>query len=215
MSHINPLSTFKPYEPLGKGFRLFWSRVVDNTDERLLGRIKCQIENLLPWDDTEKLPWIYPLYPAGLGQGPLSSHHCVPEKDSYVMTIFPLGSIYHGFYVWHTTDKLRRMTDFHSEYPQRYGWQDSKENKLIVNKDEDVNAVELRFADGTLFVHDSKDSTTTYSDQFGTHLHLDRKNQKGVVNFAGGTFSISEDGIEVSHENIVLIGRKKVVIDDG
>jgi len=211
--HIDPLSTFKVYKPFGDGFKLFQARVVSNEDTRLLGRIKVSIPDLLPWDDKEKLPWIYPLYPAGLGEGPLTSQFAVPEEDSQVVVLWPAGSIYFGFYAWHTTDRLNRMQDFHSEYPQRYGWQDSRENKEIVNKDEDVNTIEHRYADGTLKVQDSKNSTTLFIDFYGTHFYVDRRGQKLVIQFADQEIDVTQAGVTVHAKQLVLSGSEGIALN--
>jgi len=204
VSHINPLASFKTYQEFGAGFRMFYGSVVSNEDKRLLGRVKVKVPELLPWDDKDMLPWIYPLFPAGLGEGPLSSNFQVPEEDSKIIIIFPYKSIYFGYYAWHTTDRQNRQQDFHSEYPQRYGWQDSLENKKIVNKDERVNTIEHRLADGTLRIQDSKDSTYLYTDFFGTHLYVDRKNQSMTVDFAGNQIVMSKEGIRMKAPSIIL-----------
>jgi len=175
VSHINPLASFKTYQEFGAGFRMFYGSVVSNEDKRLLGRVKVKVPELLPWDDKDMLPWIYPLFPAGLGEGPLSSNFQVPEEDSKI-----------------------------TEYPQRYGWQDSLENKKIVNKDERVNTIEHRLADGTLRIQDSKDSTYLYTDFFGTHLYVDRKNQSMTVDFAGNQIVMSKEGIRMKAPSIIL-----------
>ena len=211
--HIDALSTFKTYKPFGGGFRLFQANVVSNEDTRLLGRIKCSIPDMIPWDDKEKLPWIYPLYPAGLGEGPLSTYFAVPEEDSKVIIIFPENIIYKGYYVFSTTDRLNRMIDFSSEYPNRSGWSDSIENKKIINKDENVNTIEKRYSDGTLTIHDSKDSTTLYIDFFGTHLYLDRKKQKLVVEFAGQKINVTSSGVVLKSNKLVFTGKEGVIIN--
>ena len=45
-----------------------------------------------------------------------------------------------GFYLGTTTDRQRRAVDFTSEYPERHGWIDSNENKVIINKEQEVIA---------------------------------------------------------------------------
>jgi hypothetical protein len=213
MSHINTLSTFQTYKPFGDGFRLFQTKVVSNEDKRLLGRIKVKIPDLIPWDDKEKLPWIHPLYPAGLGEGPLASNFAVPEEDSQVVVIWPTKSIYFGYYAWHTNDRLNRMQDFHSEYPHRYGHQDSIENKVITNTHEKVNTIEQRWSDGTLSIHDSKESTNLYIDFHGTHIYIDRKEQKATVEFAGQKVDVTPDGIILQANRVIISGKDGVSIN--
>jgi len=211
--HIDTLSTFKLYKPFGDATKLFKANVVSNEDTRLLGRIKCSTPDLIPWDDKDKLPWIYPLYPAGLGEGPLSSHFAVPEEDSEVIIFSGSQSIYHMFYAWHSTDRLNRMQDFHSEYPHRYGWQDSVENKKIINTHEDVNTIEHRMSDGTVSIHDSKNETTMYMDIHGTHVYIDRKNQKMKVQFADQAVDITPSGVVLTAKKVVISGDEGVIIN--
>jgi len=211
--HIDALSTFKTYKPFGDATKLFKATVVSNEDTRLLSRIKCSVPDLIPWDDKEKLPWIYPLFPAGLGEGPLSSYHYVPEEDSQVIIFSGGQSIYNMFYAFSTTDRLNRLQDFHSEYPHRSGWSDSTENKKIINTHDDVQTIEHRMADGTVNIHDSKESTTLYIDFFGTHLYLDRKEQKLTVQYAGHELDITSDGIVLRAKQLVLSGEEGVSIN--
>lgn len=211
-SHINPLSTFQPYKPFGAGFKMFQCKVVHNHDPSLLGRIKCNIPDLMPWDDEEKLPWIFPLYPVGLGEGPLTSQFNVPEKDSNVIVISPECSIYKMFYVWHKTDRLNRLQDFHSEYPERYGFIDSKENKHITNKDKDVNNIEVRWSDGTLTIQDSKDSINHILDFFGTFIKIDRKNQELELKYGDLRLNFYKDKIEIFCPEIIIRNTKGVIL---
>ena len=211
--HIDALSTFKTYKPFGDATKLFKANVVSNEDTRLLGRIKCSVPDLIPWDDKEKLPWIYPLYPAGLGEGPLSTYFSVPEEDSQVIIFSGSQSIYNMFYAFSTIDRLNRPVSFISEYPHRSGWSDSIENKKIINTHDDVQTIERRMADGTLTVHDSKDSTTLYIDFFGTHLYLDRKNQKLIVQFAGQELNVTEAGISLKAKQLVLTGEGGIILN--
>lgn len=195
MSLFDGLSMFQKYSPFdtkGGGTRLLWGKVISNKDPKMTGRIKVAFKELMPWEDregeeagSEVLPWIYPLYPAGLGEGPLSNSFAVPEEETFVFCIFPMGSIYTGFYVWQTVDKKRRMQDFNSEYPERWGWQDSRENKFIINKDPEIDTIEQRYADGGLSTYDSKNGSWTFRDDYGTDMQVDRKNQRCDLKFAG------------------------------
>jgi hypothetical protein len=194
--HINPLASFRPYEPFGKGFRLFWSKVIYNQDPKQLGRIKVQIPELLPWSSETQLPWIYPLFPAGLGQGPDTSQLVVPIIDSHVMVIFPLGNIYTGFYVWQAMGETSQVPDFLPNYPETYGFQDEQGNIIIINKDSSVNTIEITLSDGThlkhssvnkkteitfvdqkKIVHDAVAEETTVTDNYGSSIVRDHKNK--------------------------------------
>jgi len=195
MSLVNPLTDVQKYEPL-KG-RMFWGRVIDNRDPKMLARIKIQILNTLPFENSNQLPWFYPKFPIGIGQGPLSGNQSIPEIDSYVIIEFPSNSIYFGFYTGTFSDRLRRLPDLLSEYPERYGWVDSRENKFIVNKSPRVDSVEHRFADGTLTLHDSRESLNIYRDKYGTQIYIDRKNQYITAEFANVKLIIKEGRINI------------------
>ena len=202
---FDSLSSIKQYMPFGAGVRFFWGKVIDNEDPRLLGRIKVQIIGLLPWDDKEKLPWIYPLYPAGLGEAPLTTFFSVPEVESYVVCIFPFRSIYSGFYSWHTLDRKRRLSDFDSDYPERYGWSDSRENKFIVNKDPDIDTIEHRYADGGVSVYDSKNHIFTFKDEFGNSIFVDRESKILVIDICGIRFQIDNGRFKIKGSSIELL----------
>jgi len=199
---FDALSGVKTNKPFGQGFRMFWGKVIANDDPKLLGRIKVQILELTPWDDKEKLLWIYPLYPAGLGQSPLTTNFQVPEVNTFVVCIFPHTSIYYGHYAWHWIDRLRRMSDFDSEYPERWGWQDSQENKLIINKDPNINTIERRYADAGLSVYDSKERSYEYRDEHGTEVHINREDQFMQVRFGGLLIEIYKGVLKIDIDNI-------------
>lgn len=222
MSLLDPLSGISKYSPFSgsSGPRQHWGKVISNKDPKMLQRIKVAIDELIPWEAREGdeagkdvLPWVYPQLGAGLGQGPLTSPFCVPEEESYVTVIFPYNTIYMGYYTGQPSDRLRRPNDFLSEYPERYGWQDSRENKFIVNKDPEIDTVEHRFADGGLSTYDSKHGLWTYRDDYGTDVHVDRKNQSCDIKFGGvrlqiteGTFRIESEETELQGDIVSLLG---------
>ena len=228
------LTAYNRYMPLaGAPTRYFEGRVLNNEDTKRYGRIKCQIPTLLDFDDYKKLPWIYPLFPAGTGASPIGSEFSVPEVDSQVICVFPYESIYQGYYMGQTLNKKNRTVDFMSEYPERYGRADSVGNKTITNKDPDIDVVESRYSDGSLSIWDSRNSTWTFSDKWGTKVYLDRKAQSLNVKFGGMSFVImggkdsEEDGAKLSdivgqleisgdrikinaHRTLSIVGKKLV-----
>ena len=210
--HINPLSSFQPYLPFGRGFRMFWGRVIDNEDERLLHRIKVQVQDLIPFETTEELPWCYPLFPNVLGQGPLTGSQSVPEIDSYVMIIYPEATIYMGYYMSLLSDRLRRLPDLLSEYPERYGHIDSIENKDITNKAPRLNTKEYRRSDGTLTVEDSRDHNVYHTDEFGTNIFIDRKNQLLRVKFGGVILRIHKGTLKIGLDKFTLDAKRLINI---
>lgn len=221
MPLLDSLSSISKYDPLGNGRKVFYGKVISNEDPKLLGRIKIAIPDLLPWESLQSgsqdqkslfLPWFYPEGHDGLGGGPIGTHFSIPEEDSTVIVTFPYNSIYHGVYRSAPTDKLSRNIDYLSEYPDRYGESDSLENKTIINKNDNVNAVETRKADGMTTIHDSKDSTNTLYDFYGTSIHIDRKNQILNVEFAGYEVTITANSMRIKGNKIILDGTDLVLI---
>ena len=68
--------------------------VVDNTDAKKLGRVKCWIEGLVE-DSTLDC---YPRNPSGLGGSPDSSFFGVPDEGSELEIRFPTMDIYFPIY---------------------------------------------------------------------------------------------------------------------
>lgn len=216
MAMFDSLSSISKYSPFdgGAGSRIIWGKVISNKDPKMLARIKIQIKDLMPYDDKDKLPWVYPLYPAGLGQGPGTVPQCIPEEETFVGCIFPNDSIYMGYYAWQTVDRLRRATDFLPEYPERYGWQDSRGNKFIVNKDPAVDTVEHFFGDGGHLSYDNRNSHTSYHDPFGTHLFMDRKTQTLVLEYGGVKIQIENGTLKIDAlDSIIQRAVEKILLN--
>lgn len=205
------LSTVKQSDPFGQGSKPLIGKVISNKDPKMLGRIKVSIPYLIPWslDDGEDsdlgattLPWIYPVHEGFSGTA--SGKFEIPEVDSSVICEFPYKSIYAGFYTGSVVDSGHRSINFMSEYGDRYGFEDSLENRRIVNKNARVNAIETRLSDGTLTIEDNKDSTLTITDLFGTSIFIDRKNQSAVLEFGGLELTLSANGVRVYSPNLTV-----------
>jgi len=126
----------KIYEYLRKSDQFnipYKGKVLDNDDPKKLGRIKVEIKGLLE-GETSSLPWIYPVIPYFLGGSEQSAIFSVPEVGSRVVVIFPYDSIYFGFYVgyWNTAKESNQL--FSTNYPNTYGFIDSKGNYFKVDK---------------------------------------------------------------------------------
>jgi len=108
--------------------------VVDNVDPLKLQRVKCTITDLIDETDYDKLPWISKLESSFLGGSLNSGTFSVPEIGSEVQIVFPYNDIYFGFYdgVW--SSSKTSLTEFHTDYPNTYGWKDGTGNIFIVNK---------------------------------------------------------------------------------
>ena len=89
----------------------------------------------------------------------------------------------------------------------------SSENKKITNTHEKVNTIEQRWSDGTLSVHDSKESTNLYIDFHGTHIYIDRKEQKASIEFADQKVDITKEGIVLQANRVIISGDKGVSIN--
>lgn len=147
---MSQVSRYKPFFGKDGGVRLFTGTVVDNEDPDKMCRIKVTFPHLLE-GGKEDLPWMYPLFPATLGQSTKLSHFAVPENGSTVMCIFPEGSIYFGYYAWHTRDKESIPEIFKTNYPKRYGFIDNK-NYLMIDKK--VDSLTVQWADVNIHIQD-------------------------------------------------------------
>lgn len=112
-------------------------KVINNDDPKKLGRIKCTIKGIFEDDanDGEKLPWVNPQNPYGLGGKPDTSAFSIPELDSEVTIIFHHSDVYHPFYVGYWQSELTTQSLlFEEDYPESYGWIDSVIEWIRVNK---------------------------------------------------------------------------------
>ena len=97
---LDILSSVQKYAPLAHGsLRYIFGEVIFNNDPLQVGRIKVKIPDLLPFDDKDMLPWVFPTYDPGI-RGPLPDNFKVPTFGCFVLCFFPYNSIYHGFYIW-------------------------------------------------------------------------------------------------------------------
>lgn len=110
--------------------------VVDkNDDPKKIGRIKCTIPEIWDGIDVEKRPWIYPLFPPGLGgKSPGLSWFGVPVIGSELVVIFPFQDINFPFYIGFWPNPDNHNADFDEDYPDTYGWRDNDENYVKVNQ---------------------------------------------------------------------------------
>jgi hypothetical protein len=117
--------------------RLHKGKVVltDAAETQKLGRIKVRIRGILEETDTDKLPWVYPQNPYGLGGKSDSSSFSVPEIDSEVVIRFPFDDIYAPFYIGYwQSDLTHQYLLFDTNYPESYGHVDSQLQWWRVNK---------------------------------------------------------------------------------
>jgi hypothetical protein len=106
--------------------------VVDNNDPEKIGRIKCTVFGL--YEDVTNLPWITAMQSNFLGGSNNSGFLSIPEIGSYVVVSFPTRDIYSPFYSGNILTKATKNTSFDSDYPNVYGFKDSKGNLFKLNK---------------------------------------------------------------------------------
>lgn len=206
MPLVDPLTQVEKQSNLtgNSGQKKFRARVLSNKDPRMLGRLKCQIQELLPFEDPKQLPWVYPQYSAGQGAGATNTNFAVPEEDTFVTVEFPYNSQYFGFYTGAMMDNQTRSVDFCSEYPERSVSTDSVGNKTIVNKSPRVNSIDQQFADGGFKTTSMEQSRDYYKDPHGTMYQIDRKNQRATVLFGGVKITIGDGTIKLEAEKIIF-----------
>jgi uncharacterized protein involved in type VI secretion and phage assembly len=109
--------------------------LTDAAETKKLGRVKVRIKSLLEETDTDKLPWVYPQSPAGLGGKPNTGSFMVPEIGSEVTVVFPFDDVYAPFYIGHWKSDLTIQNElFTDNYPESYGFVDSQVQWIRVNK---------------------------------------------------------------------------------
>lgn len=107
--------------------------VLENKDPRRLGRVKCHIAGLIEGAVSD-LPWCFPMNGFGLGGGMRVSGFSVPEKGTELVIEFPWENPYAPFYVGYWQSDMTHQSIFDVDYPETYGWRDSDETFIRVNK---------------------------------------------------------------------------------
>ena len=130
MSLIKITDYFKPTKALRFPYK---AKVVSNTDPKKLGRVKATIKGLFE-DSSDKLPWVFPQNPYGLGGNTNSSSFSVPEVGSELCVVFPFEDVYSPMYIGYWQSKGTHQSLFDDNYPETYGFVDSVGNSVKVNK---------------------------------------------------------------------------------
>ena len=162
----------------------FLGTVEDNNDPKKLHRVKVHAapyENLT----TEQLPWALPKQ-SSCGNSPTNASFNVPEIGSQVRIFFPSQDMNTPYYEGAEFNETNRCTFFDEDYPNTYGYRDSKGNFIRVNKEKETielqhsSTTNLRVAaDGSAQVSLSNGSSFTFNNNDGFELDI-----KGV-NFNG------------------------------
>jgi hypothetical protein len=149
-------------------------RVIFNNDPNKLGRVKCQIKGLLETDNTDVLPWCYPLVFQS-GTKPDSMKLQIPELESEVIVFFPYNSIYSPFYISGSISELTKTPGvFDEDYPNTEGWVNSIPSFFRINKIQktmeyynDSNGFCIRVdEDGNLFINIPKSLVLNIKEDF-------------------------------------------------
>jgi len=165
--------------------------VVDNDDDKKLGRVKCWIEELV----EENHLWCYPNNPAGLGGSPDLSGFGVPEEGSELIIRFPYDDVYFPVYTgyWQSTNTHQILFD--EEYPDEYGFLNSFVAWFRANK---ATGMAEYFAENGALVRVSEDGDF----QISVPGNLVFVTTGDIVQVAGGKH-ISQ-GTQVHHNTAVI-----------
>ena len=107
--------------------------VEDNKDPEKLCRIKVRIS---PYDDftTDELPWASPILGTH-GNSSNSGGFNIPEIGSQVRIYFPSKDLTAPYYTGAELNESNRVTLFDDNYPNVYGYKDSRGNFYKVDKE--------------------------------------------------------------------------------
>ena len=180
--------------------------VEDNEDPDKLGRIKVRIE---PYTDysTEDLPWASPT----LGASGNSASNCgfhIPEKGSQVRVYFPSKDLTAPYYMGAELNEVNRSTFLDDDYPNSYGFRDSKGNFVRVNKAQEK--IHMQHSSGTNF---------KVTDQGDVQLELSKGPVFNMFNARDFLFSLDSEednsALEISgtgdgNLNVDILGNLEV-----
>ncbi|MEM4674768.1 MAG: phage baseplate assembly protein V [Nitrososphaerota archaeon] len=172
--HVAEWYDLRPYTDMG----YFLGVVEDNEDPKKLGRVKVRspLYGDIPKDD---LPWAWPLFlafpdtDAGMG-----SFH-IPKVGSEVLLHLPFGDPHLPAYSFRVMSEPKAIDeDFLVHYPNRYGWQDEKGNRFMVDKEQGF--MRIRHHSGVV-VHINDDGDVKILQPSGKKLYIDNQ----VSHFTG------------------------------
>lgn len=174
--------------------------VEDNNDPKLLGRIRVRTEL---YDDVESsaLPWCYPTPPYFLGNSKNSIMFSVPEIGSQVKVYYPTHDKTTPFYKGMEFNELNKCTFFEEDYPNTYGFKDSRGNFYIVNKAKDIT--QYQHSSGTNIKIES-DGTYTITTPDGSYIYSDCN---GNMRMCGTTLTVNmTESINLNAPSINVTG---------
>lgn len=162
----------------------FLGTVEDNNDPKHLHRVKVHAapyENLT----TEQLPWAMPKQ-SSCGNSPNNASFNIPEVGSQVRIFFPSQDVTAPFYEGAEFNETNRCTFFDEDYPNSYGYTDSKGNFVRINKEKETIELQhsstsnIRVAkDGSAQLSLSNGSSFTFSNYNGFEFDVQGSNISG------------------------------------
>lgn len=174
--------------------------VEDNNDPKKLGRIKVRTE-LYEDVDFDALPWCYPTPNFFLGNSKNAVCFSVPEIGSQVKVYYPTHDKTAPFYKGMEFNEKNKCTFFDIDYPNTYGFKDSRGNFIIINKATDIT--QYQHSSGTNIKIES-DGTYTITTPDGSYIYSDCN---GNMRICGNTLTINmNDSININANTINLTG---------
>lgn len=208
---------FKPFDKILGEFRRnvdvhYLGDVEDNNDPLKLGRLKVRI-SIFEDIDTEQLPWCFPLLPSFLGNSKNSIMFSVPEIGSQVRVSFPNRDIYTPFYSSADLTTGNKCTFFDEDYPDSYGFKDSKGNFVKINKK--TNEITIQHSTSSNIVIDSfgdfyfnhKDGNSFEMRASGMKIEAPNTHVDGTLTVSTGASTIitATDGRQLTFNKGILV----------
>lgn len=158
--------------------------VENNNDPKKLGRVQVRTE-LYEDVDSSALPWCYPTPSYFLGNSKNSIMFSVPEIGSQVKVYYPTHDKTTPFYKGMEFNEMNKCTFFETDYPNTYGFKDSRGNFYIVNKATDIT--QYQHSSGTNIKIES-DGTYTITTPDGSYIQSDCN---GNMRMCGTTLTVN------------------------
>jgi phage baseplate assembly protein gpV len=158
--------------------------VVDNNDPLKIGRVRVRvfemygnpaIEQYIPDED---LPWINQRPNSFLGG---TSSFAVPELNAELIIEYPSSDPHFGYYKGGINSIANRNTFFDISYPNSYGFIDSENNYVRIDKT--LHTIQVGHSSGTTVTINADGSVTVISNTINITAPL--LNMLGNVNIVG------------------------------